>query len=467
MTKARDLADIIAGGFTADDIPNLDTSKITSGTLNNARISLDANEIPNISTDKLTSGTLPDARIAALSASKLTGSIAGARIDNNSLANVTALPFSAGIDWQSAIKTSSFTAVASQGYFLNTTSSAITVTLPSSPSLGDEIELIDYTRKFATNNLTIAINGKKFQSGTVNPIFDEDGKNVKIVYSDANEGWIPVRDAVVADESVITYTVTYVSVAGGGGGGKGKAAGGGAGGMLTSSFVIGVGATLTAVVGAGGAASSGGSVIGGNGVNSSITGTGMTTVTSIGGGGGGSDQNAVAAGADGGSGGGGSGGTAGNVGGGSGTSGQGNDGGDGLAGGAAGGGGGGGKNAAGQNATSSKGGDGGAGLATSITGSSVTLAGGGGGCNENAGAGAGGAGGGGAGRQGSGTAGTANTGGGGGASHEATAAAGGSGIVILSVPTSRYSNTTSGSPTVSTSGGNTIIKFTGNGTYTT
>ena len=39
MTKARDLANIISGGFTADDIPNLDASKITSGTFADARIS--------------------------------------------------------------------------------------------------------------------------------------------------------------------------------------------------------------------------------------------------------------------------------------------------------------------------------------------------------------------------------------------------------------------------------------------
>ena len=55
MTKARDLANIISGGFTADDIPNISASKITSG-------------------------TFADARIADLSASKLTGSIADARI---------------------------------------------------------------------------------------------------------------------------------------------------------------------------------------------------------------------------------------------------------------------------------------------------------------------------------------------------------------------------------------------------
>jgi hypothetical protein len=38
MTKARDLANIISGGFTADDIPNIDASKITSGTFADARI---------------------------------------------------------------------------------------------------------------------------------------------------------------------------------------------------------------------------------------------------------------------------------------------------------------------------------------------------------------------------------------------------------------------------------------------
>jgi hypothetical protein len=41
-------------------------------------------------------------------------------------------------------------------------------------------------------------------------------------------------------------------------------------------------------------------------------------------------------------------------------------------------------------------------------------------------------------------------------------------VVILSVPTANYSGTTTGSPTITTSGANTIIKFatTGSGTYT-
>ena len=57
MTKARDLANIISGGFTADDIPNLDASKIISGSLADARI-------PNLATSKITSGTFADARLS-------------------------------------------------------------------------------------------------------------------------------------------------------------------------------------------------------------------------------------------------------------------------------------------------------------------------------------------------------------------------------------------------------------------
>ena len=57
-------------------------------------------------------------------------------------------------------------------------------------------------------------------------------------------------------------------------------------------------------------------------------------------------------------------------------------------------------------------------------------------------------------------------GGGGGTYGNTNGGNGGSGVVILSVPTSDYSSTTSGSPNVTTSGSNTIIKFTGSGSYT-
>ena len=116
-------------------------------------------------------------------------------------------------------------------------------------------------------------------------------------------------------------------------------------------------------------------------------------------------------------------------------------------------------------------GAGGAGTSNSITGGAVTYAGGGGGAGYAqvggpAGSGGGGVGGGTGGVAG---AGTANLGGGGGGAKgngSKAGAAGGSGVVILSIPTHRYSGTSSGSPTVSTSGGNTILKFTSSGAYT-
>jgi len=66
------------------------------------------------------------------------------------------------------------------------------------------------------------------------------------------------------------------------------------------------------------------------------------------------------------------------------------------------------------------------------------------------------------------TSGTANTGSGGGGQGNTSAvgAAGTDGVVILSVPTISYSGSYTGSPTITTSGTNTILKFTGSGSYT-
>ena len=67
-----------------------------------------------------------------------------------------------------------------------------------------------------------------------------------------------------------------------------------------------------------------------------------------------------------------------------------------------------------------------------------------------------------------GNSGTVNTGGGagGGGNGSGVGGAGGSGVVILSIPTSKYTGITTGSPIVTTSGGNTILKFTSSGSYT-
>jgi hypothetical protein len=377
---------------------------------------------------------------------------------------------SAGTSWQS-VQTSGFTAVSGRGYPCNTTSSAFTVTLPASPSVGDYIQIVDYAGTFATNNLTINPNGLKIQTQTGNRIFSTSRLGLTFTYVDSTQGWLLSSGYLESTNPfyVAPYSVDFLVIAGGGAGGYDYGGGGGAGGYRTSTQTVTGGTVITVTVGDGGA---GGAGVGASGSNSSISGSGLTTITSAGGGGGGTPINV---GIDGGSGGGGAraGGGAGNTP--STSPSQGNNGGSGNSSppqyGSAGGGG---SGAVGGNGGSSNAGAGGDGTASSITGSSVTRAGGGGGSPYNTGTGAsGGTGGGGRGGDAStynGVAGTANTGGGGGAGGFASprdGKNGGKGVVILSVPTANYSATSTGSPTVTTSGSNTILQFNGSGSYTT
>jgi len=227
-----------------------------------------------------------------------------------------------------------------------------------------------------------------------------------------------------------SYPISYLIVAGGGGGGGAQSTvnnGGsaGAGGLLQGTSTLSVGTTYSFVVGGGGAGGAGGSPTNGSqGSNS----TGLS-LTAIGGGYGSGNSN----GGNGGSGGGG-GGIGSATSGGTATSGQGNAGSGGPGTFNPGAGGGAGGAASGSTA--------GVGLSVSITGSAVTYAAGG-------------------------TAVSANTGNGGtGGGGSSAGGTGSSGVVILAVPTINYTGTTTGSPTVTTSGANTILKFTSSGSYT-
>jgi hypothetical protein len=298
--------------------------------------------------------------------------------------------------------------------------------------------------------------------------FNDSGKN--FIYMAFKENPTPI---------VPTGEMAFLSVAGGGGGGF-LGGGAGAGGLRTSfgsssgggssaeSNITLAAETYTITIGSGGSGSTqaGGNFNGTSGGDSSLAASSITTITSVGGGyGGNHDQTPPATG--------GSGGGADSSGvsraGAAGTANQ------GFAGGAndptvnvytAGGGGG--ASAVGTDGTSTDAGNGGNGLAVSISGSSTTYAGGGGaGRRSGHGGGAAGTGGGGAGGQGAvGSAGTANTGGGGGGGGLFYAGGnGGSGVVILRMRTSDYSGTTTGSPTVTTLGEETILTYTGSGTY--
>jgi hypothetical protein len=382
------------------------------------------------------------------------------------------------VDWDTTAKTASFTAVSGNGYFVNTTSGAVTMTMPSG-SAGAIVSIQDYNKTFDTNNLTVApASGEKINGGdaSANLIVSTEGQGLTFVYVDSTVGWKTVHENdftaggsnfIVATGGTITecgncrihtftgpgtFTVCTVAVcaannivshlvvAGGGGGGLNQGGGGGAGGFrevknpvtpYTASPLDGYPSapnrvTVTAqgypiTVGGGGCAPGDTNLRAGSGSNSVFS-----TITSAGGGGGGAEAPGCVGnrpGNSGGSGGGGSGqsnpgtGGAGNtppVSPAQGTAGGNNE----PSGPAYGGGGGGGATVAGSNGLTSKGGNGGNGATSSINASSVTYAGGGGGGSlGDPGIGLAGPGGGGAGAgipERAGAAGTANTGGGGG-----------------------------------------------------
>ena len=412
---------------------------------------------------------------------------------------------SGGTDWQATPKTADFTAIVGEGYFVDTTSAVITVTLPGSPTAGDEVSIVDYAGTADTNNITIT-SSDNINGASDDVVINYERGGVSMVYVDATQGWIAYNAAnetatALAPDGII---VDYLVVAGGGGGGYSSAGGGGAGGLRTSygstsgggasaesSLSLEAATNYTVTVGSGGSAGTSSNTSGGLGVNSVFS-----TITSNGGGGGG---NGGQSGTTGGSGGGG-GYLTGSLGG-SGTTNQGYSGGDGRTGSGAGGsndpfsaGGGGGAFESGGDATIIKGGDGGDGLAVNIlnttnataasvgevSGSDVYFSGGGGAGADNLrranSDGAGGLGGGGAGGDNGlgnnnspgvvGEDGDDNTGGaGGGGNGAGNGGVGGSGVVILRYP-SDYTITVgagiieaSGSPF--TEGTDTVSVFTG------
>ena len=401
----------------------------------------------------------------------------GATINNQG----TALNFGAtgSASWSTTVKTGDFTAVAGEGYFVDTSSGAVTVTLPASPTAGDVVAFKDYANTFDTNVLNINRNGEPIGGAAENKKMGTEGIAATLIYVDGTKGWLVTDDGLQSNVQALTYTVDFLVVAGGGGGGYDRGAGGGAGGYRNSynsetsgggassetALQLSLGQTYTITVGDGGANQTGNSARGNVGIASSISGSGITTVTSAGGGGGGTGNtpSSIYDGGDGGSGGGairsGAAGT--------GTVAQGFNGGGSSSTTDAGGGGG-----AGEAGDTDGSGEGGDGLSSAING--ATDRGGGGGGHQGPSRGTGGTGGGGNGGADPGipgaTPGTANTGGGGGGAAGTGPSfigqAGGSGVVILRMATSDYSGTTTGSPTETASGSDTILTYNASGSYT-
>ena len=97
-----------------------------------------------------------------------------------------------GTSWQAVKVTgdSPVSGAAGAGYFMNTTSGAITLTLPASPTIGDEISFIDYAGTFDTNNLTVARNGKNINGSAADLTVATERAANTLVFTDNTQGWL-------------------------------------------------------------------------------------------------------------------------------------------------------------------------------------------------------------------------------------------------------------------------------------
>ena len=129
----------------------------------------------------------------------------GATINNQG----TAVNFGAtgSASWVTTVKTSTFTAVAGEGYFVNTTGGAVTVNLPAGVA-GAVVAIKDYAGTFDTNNVTLVQNGSdKIGGSTVNATLKTEGIAVTLVFIDSTQGWL-VTDSGLQSESPTTQFVT-------------------------------------------------------------------------------------------------------------------------------------------------------------------------------------------------------------------------------------------------------------------
>src|SRR5210317_546912 len=116
------------------------------------------------------------------------------------------------VDWQAVFTgdgSTGLTAVAGRGYFIDTASGTVEVTLPASPSAGDVVVLKDYARTWNTNNVTLA--STLLDGTTTSSTFDTQGQTVTLVYMDGTKGWSLVNE----DTTSTLVPANFISATGG------------------------------------------------------------------------------------------------------------------------------------------------------------------------------------------------------------------------------------------------------------
>ena len=179
------------------------TAKIAADAIDGTKIADDA-----INSEHYTDGSIDTAHIAddQVTLAKMAGLARGKIIYGDASGDPAALAVGgagtaltsdgtdiswgvAGTSWQ-AVVTGATTMVSGRGYFVNTSSSAYTMTLPASPSIGDFVHIIDYAGTFDTNNCTVGRNSEKILGATSDLVVATERAAFQLVYVDSTQGWL-------------------------------------------------------------------------------------------------------------------------------------------------------------------------------------------------------------------------------------------------------------------------------------
>jgi hypothetical protein len=133
----------------------------------------------------------------------------GATINNQGTA--TNFGATGAASWTTTVKTGDFTATAGEGYFVDTTSGEVDVTLPAGTA-GAVVAVKDYANTWDTNNCVIISNGsEKIGGSTNNAILSTEGLSVTLIYIDSTRGWLVTDDGLQS----VADTNPYIEATGG------------------------------------------------------------------------------------------------------------------------------------------------------------------------------------------------------------------------------------------------------------
>ena len=87
-------------------------------------------------------------------------------------------------------KSGNYTASDGDNIFVDTSGGAVTITLPASPSIGNQVKIIDSHGTAATNNITVGRNSEKIQGTAADLTISTNRAGISLVYYDSDNGWL-------------------------------------------------------------------------------------------------------------------------------------------------------------------------------------------------------------------------------------------------------------------------------------